>query len=237
MRKIITVILLCSLCIFAFSACDKNKEADLPSLPEAEYTDSVTDENATVQGEETEKSEADITDDIKEDTKNEKEIAPKEKKDVLPISENTDKSKEEPKPNQNEKMTCTICVRCDTLLNCLDSLSKNKRALVPNNGVILNERKVSFSDGETVFDVTRRELKREKIHFEFQKTPMYDGVYVNGINNIYEFDAGELSGWMYKVNDKFPKISSSAYSLKENDNICWVYTCDLGRDIGGYVSE
>ncbi len=31
-----------------------------------------------------------------------------------------------------------------------------------------------------------------------------DSVYVEGINNIYEFSCGEQSGWMYEVNGVYP---------------------------------
>jgi hypothetical protein len=71
---------------------------------------------------------------------------------------------------------------------------------------------------------------------EFSMTPIYNSNYIEGINNLYEFDAGELSGWMYKVNGWFPNYGSSRYVLKDGDVIEWVYTCDLGRDVGGYVA-
>ena len=62
---------------------------------------------------------------------------------------------------------------------------------------------------------------------------MDNSAYIRAINNLYEFDAGELSGWMYKVNDWFPNYGSSRYQLKPGDVVEWVYSCDLGRDVGG----
>ncbi len=44
--------------------------------------------------------------------------------------------------------------------------------------------------------------------------------------NLYEFDAGELSGWLYSVNGWFPNYGSSRYQLKSGDTICWVYSID-----------
>jgi hypothetical protein len=41
---------------------------------------------------------------------------------------------------------------------------------------------------------------------------------------------------MYKVNGWFPNYGCSRYGLKDGDVICWVYTCDLGKDIGGGYS-
>jgi hypothetical protein len=83
-----------------------------------------------------------------------------------------------------------------------------------------------------VFNVLQRTLKQEGIHMEFVHTPIYKNVYIEGINNLYEFDAGELSGWTFKVNGWFPNYGSSRYQVKPGDVIEWVYTCNLGRDIG-----
>ena len=62
----------------------------------------------------------------------------------------------------------------------------------------------------------------------------YNSAYIEGIGNIYEFDCGELSGWLYKVNGNFPSYGCSRYKLKPGDKVEWVYTCDLGNDVGGY---
>ena len=39
---------------------------------------------------------------------------------------------------------------------------------------------------------------------------------------------------MYKVNGWFPNYGASRYQIQEGDIIEWVYTCDLGRDVGGF---
>ncbi len=129
----------------------------------------------------------------------------------------------------------TLSIRCDTLLilsNYEVAKENGKADMIPANGVIYATREVEFYEGESVFDVLLREVQKEKIHMEFSMTPIYNSNYIEGINNIYEFDGGELSGWMYKVNGWFPNYGSSRYQLKEGDNIEWVYTCDLGRDVG-----
>ena len=105
---------------------------------------------------------------------------------------------------------------------------------MPSDGVIFKEQTVEFYDGESVFDLLQREMKNNKIHMEFENTPMYNSAYIEGIGNLYEFDCGELSGWMYKVNDWFPNYGCSRYRLKQGDKVEWVYTCNLGIDVGGY---
>ncbi len=132
--------------------------------------------------------------------------------------------------------TCILSVRCDTILNNIDWLDPEKVELVPEDGVIFAAQEVTFYEGESVFNVLQREMKKAKIHMEFENTPIYNSVYIEGINNLYEFDCGELSGWMYKVNDWFPNYGCSRYQLLEGDVVEWVYTCDLGVDVGGFYA-
>ncbi|MCM3629920.1 DUF4430 domain-containing protein [Paenibacillus glycanilyticus] len=136
--------------------------------------------------------------------------------------------------DKNKSLTVTLSVSAATILNNLDSFNEDKREVLPKDGMIYKAQKVTFYEGESVFDVLLREMKKNKIHMEFEMTPIYNSNYIEGINNIYEFDCGELSGWMYKVNGWFPNYGASRYALKDGDIVEWVYTCDLGRDVGGY---
>ena len=130
-------------------------------------------------------------------------------------------------------MTCTLSVRCDTISDNIANLNPEKMELVPNNGIIFPATVVTFYEGESVINILQREMKRAKIHMEFVNVPIYNSAYIEGINNLYEFDCGNLSGWMYKVNDWFPNYGCSRYILQDGDVIEWMYTCDLGRDVGG----
>lgn len=136
----------------------------------------------------------------------------------------------------DNQYTCTLSVRCDTILNNIEWLDKEKLELIPEYGVLFEEREVTFFEGESVFNILLREMKKNKIHMEFENVPIYNSAYIEGIGNIYEFDCGELSGWMYKVNDWFPNYGCSRYVLESGDKVEWVYTCDLGKDIGGNYS-
>jgi hypothetical protein len=129
--------------------------------------------------------------------------------------------------------SCTLSISCATILNNMNLCDPAKRDLVPADGWILEPVTVTFYEGESVFNVLQRVCKQQKIHMEFENTPIYNSAYIEGINNLYEFDVGELSGWMYKVNEWFPNYGCSRYGLKNGDIINWVYTCDLGHDVGG----
>ena len=132
--------------------------------------------------------------------------------------------------------TCTISISCATILENTDFLDSAKTDLIPADGWILPPTSVTFYEGESVFNVLQRTCKQQKIHMEFEDTPIYNSAYIEGIHNLYEFDVGELSGWMYSVNEWFPNYGCSRYQLTDGDVICWVYTCDLGRDVGGEYS-
>ena len=68
--------------------------------------------------------------------------------------------------------TCTLSVRCDTILDHLDRLDAEKAELVPEDGVIFPETQVTFYEGESVFNLLQREMKQAKIHLEFEETPL-----------------------------------------------------------------
>ena len=134
--------------------------------------------------------------------------------------------------NGDGKLTCTLEIRCDTLLTQLDKVPAEKVTLVPEDGIMLAATEVEFIGGESVFDVFRKVLREEKIHFEYVDASAYDSVYIEGIGNIYEFDRGPQSGWMFSVNDVYPGLGCSAYTLADGDVIVFSYTCDLGADLG-----
>lgn len=134
--------------------------------------------------------------------------------------------------NGDGRLTCTLEVRCDTLLGKLDQMTPEKAALVPGDGILLETVELEFVGGESVFDVFRKVLREEKIHFEYVDASAYDSVYIEGIGNIYEFDCGPQSGWMYSVNGVHPGLGCSAYTLADGDVIVFNYTCDLGADLG-----
>ena len=135
-----------------------------------------------------------------------------------------------------DAFTVTLTVRCVTVLDNMDLLKKDKRELVPDDGLIFHATEVTAYHGESLFNVFLREMKKAKIHMAFRNTPIYNSAYIEAVNNLYAFDAGELSGWMYCVNGAYPSYGCSRYLLEPGDEIVWNYTCDLGRDLGRNAS-
>ncbi len=127
---------------------------------------------------------------------------------------------------------CSISINCSTILNNMDHLKQGKSGYVPEDGCILSTTKVEFTEGETVYDVLKRTCDTLHIQLEASYTPIYKSYYVEGIHNLYEFDCGSQSGWMYKVNGWYPNYGCSSYKLKDGDVITWSYSCEgLGTDV------
>lgn len=129
-------------------------------------------------------------------------------------------------------LKCTFSISCATVLDNMDKLDKSKKEIIPDDGWILKPVTVTFNEGESVFDVLKQVCKDNKIQLEFSFTPIYNSSYIEGINNLYEFDCGSFSGWTYKVNDWFPNYGCSRYEVKNGDVIEWHFTCNNGADVG-----
>lgn len=135
--------------------------------------------------------------------------------------------------DKRKTYTCVFSIECSTILNNIGDLRPEKLDVLPSNGMIFPEQTVTFYEGESVFDVLQRICKENKIHMEASWTPMYNSAYIEGINNLYEFDCGSFSGWMYRVDGWYPNYGCSRYQLKQGEKVEWRYTCDLGKDVGG----
>lgn len=139
---------------------------------------------------------------------------------------------EDAKVNESRILTCTFSIECTTILNNISDLEPEKLDVLPSDGIIFDMQTVEFKEGESVFDVLQRICKENNIHMEASWTPIYNSAYVEGIHNLYEFDCGSLSGWMYRVNGWYPNYGCSRYQLAEGDVVEWRFTCDLGKDVG-----
>ena len=131
--------------------------------------------------------------------------------------------------NRPDENICYITITCNTALES-GELSEAMLEILPENGVILENYEAKYEDGESVFDVIARAVRDNKIHMEYSGTKSVP--YIEGVANLYEFDCGSLSGWMYRVNGWFPSFGMGQYKIKRGDSVELVYTCDLGEDVG-----
>jgi len=145
-------------------------------------------------------------------------------------------SPETPAPD-GEPFTVTLTVRADMLLYNMHLLDRDKHELVPLDGFIFPQTAVTAYPGESVFNVLQREMRRARIHMASRFTPVFNSAYIEAINNIYEFDAGALSGWVYSVNGYFPGFGSSRYLVGPGYDIVLHFTLDRGRDVGAILPD
>lgn len=129
-------------------------------------------------------------------------------------------------------MAVTISIDCKSVLSNYSSLDESLKntEYIPENGIILPKTAVYLTSGATALDALKAAAKEHNIQLEYTQSP--NDSYVEGINYIYEFSCGNLSGWMYKVNGNFADKGCNSLYLQDGDNIEWVYTCNLGKDVG-----
>ncbi len=104
-------------------------------------------------------------------------------------------------------------------------------AYTVSEGEIYPEKTLYVADGSTVFDVLSEICRTEHIQFDYESSSVYGLAYIKGINSIYEYDHGDLSGWMYRVNGEMPNIGVGYYKLKDGDNVEILYSTNIGRDL------
>lgn len=144
------------------------------------------------------------------DTKTEKKTAPREKKPVENSKKEEEKPKDPPKTEEKIEKTAKVVIT--------DGRTKT----------ILPQKEINIKDGDTAWDVTLQALKQAGI--QFSTTGSGSGLYVQGINNLYEFDGGPNSGWHIRVDGQLISSSAGAYTIKENQTIHWNYTYDYTKD-------
>ena len=104
-----------------------------------------------------------------------------------------------------------------------------------DTGVILIPTKVPIEPGDSVLDILKKVTKQKHIQMEYKGSG--GTAYIEGIQNLYEFDKGPKSGWMFSINGVFMNKSAGIAKVKPGDKIVWQYTLDLGKDLGEDVDE
>lgn len=115
----------------------------------------------------------------------------------------------------------TLTIRCDSVAGRAEH--------IPADGVILGATEFDIAEGDSVYTVLTDAAKKYKIRIENDGNAL--SAYISGINSLYEFDYGDLSGWTYKVNGESPLMGIGEYKLKSGDRVEIYYTTDLGEGL------
>ncbi|MDD2189459.1 MAG: DUF4430 domain-containing protein [Eubacteriales bacterium] len=228
MNKCLKILLVLLVCIVVFSGCADNQ--DVPSESGYAINQGSPEESEDIMAKDDLPG---VQDEDKQGSSAVSKHPDKDKQGSSSKSSYTDEDTGKSTAAATSPYYCTLLITCSTIFDNMDDFDQSKLEVLPEDGIVYTAEKVEFHEGDSAFDVLLRETRAGNIHMEFVNTPIYNSAYIEGINNIYEFDAGPLSGWMYRVNEKFPNYGSSRYQLVDGDRVEWIYTCNLGRDIGG----
>jgi hypothetical protein len=124
---------------------------------------------------------------------------------------NTNTNSQTVKTNQAEESAVSIDVKGDS-----------------QKGTILSVSKAAYKKGDTVLTMTLNLLKQKGIQYSVRGSGAT--AYLEGIDNLYEFDDGPLSGWNVILNGKLLSKSAGAMKLTNGDHIVWSYTTDYKKD-------
>lgn len=129
-------------------------------------------------------------------------------------------------------MEVTFSADCKSVLGRMDTIdpSVNQPSVIPPDGVVIGECTLSLPEGSSAFDALITAARQQQVRVDYTGSSW--GTYVRSIGYISEFGFGELSGWMYRVNGEFPQVYAGEFTLHEGDVVEFVYTCDLGGDVG-----
>ena len=133
------------------------------------------------------------------------------------ISLPSDRGKDIVKNNPTGKITMTI--ECKVLIG-------EDSKYIPEDGYILNKGEFIIEDGDSALKILREASSKYNFQLEVK-----NGYYVLGINNLYEKEFGDLSGWMYFINGVSASVGANEYILKDGDIIEWRYTRNIGKDL------
>lgn len=122
---------------------------------------------------------------------------------------------------------CNVEISCENILDNISSVNPEIKEFIPSDGLILKKENADIYENETAFDILLRLCKENKIKMQFSENPGLDSKYVTEINNIKSGDGGEMSGWIYYINNESVSVAADDYVLKDGDNLKWYYICDM----------
>ena len=121
-----------------------------------------------------------------------------------------------------EEVTFTVdftALKSSSVNNLELLTSAEKRDLIPELGYLLKDIRIELLTDDTVLSLSERAFRSNKIPYEKQNFGF--GTYIEGIQLIYENDAGPGSGWTFEVNGFQPQTASNAYYLRPGDRLVW----------------
>ncbi len=240
MNKKICALLLSATMCFCFTAYSGNTQAKqnateiAVTTAETQATTEIQEESTTVKSKTNETTTVEKSDSKKSTKKksltteqstkaNEKGKKTTTKAKATTTAPSSKKAQQTKSKDKSSTVSCTVTVECKSILNHMDDLKEGHEEFVPSDGYIINDYTYNGKPGDTAYDALKDACNSKNIKLTSEKTAY--GIYISGINNLDEFDCGKQSGWMYKVNGKYPNTTCGNVTISENDSIIFEYVC------------
>ncbi|MCA1030568.1 DUF4430 domain-containing protein [Bacillus timonensis] len=157
-------------------------------------------------------------------------------KEISEFENNQEKVDEETNKSNIKNQEKSSLDKKDTKENTTEKNTENKttsqsfvQILIVGKGTILNTTSVEVKNGDTVLSVLQAVTKKNGIPISVVGSGT--SAYIEGIANLFEFDYGPKSGWVFKVNGTKSNVGAGSVKVKSGDSIEWIYSEDLGRDV------
>ena len=99
-----------------------------------------------------------------------------------------------------------------------------------DDNIIADKEVVTIEENDTVLDITEKIIAKKEVSFE-QKSG-----FIVSIDGQKQFDKGPESGWRYALNNQFPSLGAGSVSVKDGDEIIWIFALTIDDD-GGITTE
>jgi len=113
-------------------------------------------------------------------------------------------------------------------ISCEKALGHTALSL-PLDGVVLAKTQFAIAQGDTVYTILTETAQTYGIRLDISGPQGMK--YVTGVEHLYEYGCGDLSGWVYLVNGERASIGCDQYVLADGDVIEWHYTLEMGNDL------
>jgi hypothetical protein len=212
-KKLVILIYIFLITCFLFTGCGNKASISQPS-PQPDDRLEIQTEKGSIDETLDDRKQADDKLTANPTTKAEKSRKDSgERKDVI----NQSSKQEKPVPAKREQSQDSLSVTI--------SIVGSK-----DEGTILESTEVEIKEGDTVLDVLKSVTRQNKIPMSYRGKK--STAYVEGIDNLFEFDEGAKSGWLYRVNGTIYNKSAGACIVEDKDVIEWFYTVDFGKEMG-----
>lgn len=210
--------------VFLFVGCSNAESSDLLSDVESTLIttqiNKLSDDNLTVSHINEEQSNVKTTQIYSTSAS----VSPETQKSDNSISSGNNSSEFLQDETENKQtQTVTVSVDCKNAINYGILSVGSFSQVLSADGIILTATETQINEGESVMSVLKRTLKENHITYSIASSG-----YVRTINGLSEFDCGETSGWLYKVDGVLPSVSCKSYKLYGGEKIEFIYTCVKG---------